>query len=593
VKSSNFFSELRRRNVYKVAVAYIIGGWALAQGIAQVFPVFDVSNFAIRLLVLFIIIGFPFALAAAWFFEITPAGIKRTATADAMPEMAGYKNRAWIYVVIIGTALSISLFFLGRYTARNPIPRQSEAAASPQNSVAVLPFENLSKDPDNVYFSEGVQDEILTRLAKIAQLKVISRASTERFKSAPGDVQQIAQQLGVTHILEGSVQKANDQVRVNVQLIDARNDAHLWAETYDRKLTDIFAVESEIAKTVASTLQAKLTGAADQVLASRPTDNPEAHDLYFKGRYYWDRRTAENLEKAKVYFKQAIDKDPSYALAWAGLADTYSLGPIYTDNPPREDIQRALAAAKKALELDQFLAEAHTSLANALVDDLQFAAAEREFKRAIELNPNYATAHQWYGESLQAQGRFEEAFEEVKKAQELDPLSPIINAVLGACLNTTGHPDEAIVQFHKTLEMEPDFAPAIFMQAQVYEGEGDLKQALALYEKSASLSQTAIREAMVARIYAQMGRTGEARKILNDLLERRQHQFVQSYPIALIYLGLGDKEEALKFLEAAYEERGIQVGGNTNTLKADKRLDPLRGDPRFDRLVAKFMGEVK
>jgi tetratricopeptide (TPR) repeat protein len=433
----------------------------------------------------------------------------------------------------------------------------------------------------------------LTRLAKIAQLKVISRASTQRFTSAPGDIRRIAQQLGVTHILEGSVQKANDQVRVNVQLVDARNDAHLWAESYDRNLNDIFAVESEIAKTVASTLQAKLTGAADQVLASRPTDNPEAHDLYFKGRYFWDRRTAENIEKAKSYFKQAIDKDPSYALAWAGLADAYSLGPIYTDNPPREDIQRALAAAHKALELDDSLAEAHTSLANALVDDLQFAAAEKEFKRAIELNPNYATAHQWYGESLQAQARFQEAFSQVKKAYELDPLSPIINAVLGGCLNTIGRPDEALVQFRKTLELEPNFQPAVFMEAQVYEDKGDLKQALALYEKAASLAATAIREAMVARIYAQMGRTGDARKILNELLERRQHQFVQSYPIALIYLALGEKEEALKFLEAAYEERGIQVGGNTNSLKADKRLDPLRGDPRFDLLVAKFMGEAK
>lgn len=584
-----FFAELQRRNVYKVAVAYIVGGWALAQGIAQVLPVFDISNFAIRLLVLLIIIGFPVALAAAWFFEITPEGIKRTATADAL-QMSGQKNRAWIYVVIIGLAVSTGLFSLGRYTAR---PNESTSKDITNSSVAVLPFENLSKDPDNAYFSEGVQDEILTRLAKIAQLKVISRASTQRFTSAPGDIRQIAQQLGVTHILEGSVQKANDQVRVNVQLVDARNDAHLWAESYDRNLNDIFAVESEIAKTVASTLQAKLTGAADQVLASRPTDNPEAHDLYFKGRYFWDRRTAENIEKAKSYFKQAIDKDPSYALAWAGLADAYSLGPIYTDNPPREDIQRALAAAHKALELDDSLAEAHTSLANALVDDLQFAAAEKEFKRAIELNPNYATAHQWYGESLQAQARFQEAFSQVKKAYELDPLSPIINAVLGGCLNTIGRPDEALVQFRKTLELEPNFQPAVFMEAQVYEDKGDLKQALALYEKAASLAATAIREAMVARIYAQMGRTGDARKILNELLERRQHQFVQSYPIALIYLALGEKEEALKFLEAAYEERGIQVGGNTNSLKADKRLDPLRGDPRFDLLVAKFMGEAK
>ena len=586
----NFLAELKRRNVYKVAIAYIVGGWALSQGLAQVLPVFDVSNWAIRLMVLLIIIGFPVALILSWFFEITPEGIKPTATADTMPQTTKRITRAWIYVVVIGAAVSIGLFFLGRYTARID---ESGAADTTNRSVAVLPFENLSKDPDNAYFSEGIQEEILTRLAKIAQLKVISRGSTERFKSAPADIRQIAQQLGVTHVLEGTVQKAVDKVRVSVQLIDARNDTNVWAESYDRQLNDIFAVESEIAKTVAQTLQAKLAGMAEQVLASRPTENTEAHELYLRGRQFWNQRTAANLKKAINYFQQAIDKDPSYALAWAGLADGYSLGPIYTDNPPRDDIQRALEAAHKALALDDSLAEAHTSLANALVDDLQFAAAEKEFKRAIELNPNYATAHQWYGESLQAQARFQEAFSELKKAKELDPLSLIINAVLAACLNTTGHPDEAIVQFHKTLELEPNFAPAIFMQAQVYEGKGDLQQALALYEKAASLSQTAIREAMVARIYAQMGRTSEARRILNELLARRQHQFVKSYPIALIYLALGEKEEALKFLEAAYEERGIQVGGNTNTLKADPRLDPLRGDPRFDRLVARFMGEAK
>ena len=586
----NFFAELKRRNVHKVAVAYIVGGWALAQGIAQVFPVFEVSNWAIRLIVLLIIIGFPVALILSWFLEITPEGIKATGVADAMAPTAKHKNRVWIYVVIVGAAVSIGLFFLGRYTAA---PKGFPSSDSVDESVAVMPFENLSHDPENAYFSEGVQEEILTRLAKIAELKVISRASTERFKSTDTDLREIAKQLGVTNILKGSVQKAGDQVRVSVQLINAPTGASLLAESYDRKLTDIFAVESDIARAVAATLQAKLTGSAERELAARPTGDPEAHKLYLKGRYFWNRRTVENLKKSIDYFQQAIDKDPTYALAWAGLADAYSLGPIYSDTPPREDIQRALAAAHKALELDDSMAEAHTSLANTLVDDLQFAAAEKEFKRAIALNPNYATAYQWYGESLQAQARFQEAYEQLKKAQELDPLSLIINAVLGACLNTVGRPDEAIQQFRKTLDMDANFAPAIFMQAQVYEQRGDLKQALALYEKTASLSRTAIREAMVARIKAQLGQTGEAQKILDELLARRQQQYVQSYPIALIYLALGNKEEALKFLQAAYDERGIQIGGDTNSLKADKRLDPLRGDPRFDELVAKFMGQSK
>src|SRR5215212_3916820 len=276
----NFFSELRRRNVYKVAVAYLVGGWALAQGIAQVLPVFDVPNWGIRVIVMLIVVGFPVALVLAWVFEFTPEGLKRTDVADAMPQTVRQQKHAWIYVVVVGAVLSVGLFCLGRYSAGG---KNTSSQKTATESVAVLPFDNLSQDPQNAYFAEGIQDEILTRLAKIAELKVVSRTSTSRFKSAPGDLRQIAQQLGVTHILEGSVQKAGDQVRVTVQLINAMTDAHLWAESYDRKLTDIFAVESEIARTVAETLQAKLTGSAERVLASRPTGNPEAHQLYLRG----------------------------------------------------------------------------------------------------------------------------------------------------------------------------------------------------------------------------------------------------------------------------------------------------------------------
>ena len=257
MKIDNFFAELKRRNVYKVAVAYIVAGWALSQGVAQVFPIFDIPNWVIRLIVLLIVIGLPIALVLSWTFEITPQGIKRTEDVDLAASAQQSKKRTWIFVVIIGAAVSIGLFLLGRYSAGD---KTASPAGISNKSIAVLPFDNLSSDPDNAYFCEGVQDEILTRLAKVADLKVISRTSTQHFKSTPENLPQIAKQLGVAHILEGSVQKASDQVRVNVQLINAVTDAHLWAETFDRKLTDIFAVESEIAKTVAETLQARLTG---------------------------------------------------------------------------------------------------------------------------------------------------------------------------------------------------------------------------------------------------------------------------------------------------------------------------------------------
>src|SRR2546430_2954019 len=285
---SNFFAELKRRNVYKVAVAYAIVGWVLVQIATQVFPFLELPNWVVRLVIALVAIGFPIALVIAWAFEITPQGIERTEVADTMPAAAGQKKNAWIYVAIAGAVLSIGLFFLGRYGFRNASPSSSEL---PPKSIAVLPFDNLSEEKGNAYFAEGIQDEILTRLAKVADLKVISRTSTQHFKSAPDNLPQIAKQLGVMNILEGSVQKANDQVRVNVQLINALTDAHLWADTYDRKLIDIFSVESDIAKTIADTLQAKLTGSEKQMMAAQPTTDTTAYELYHKGRSLWEKRT--------------------------------------------------------------------------------------------------------------------------------------------------------------------------------------------------------------------------------------------------------------------------------------------------------------
>ena len=333
----NFFAELKRRNVYKVAVAYAVVAWLLIQIATQVFPFFEIPNWAVRLVVLAILIGFPIALVIAWAFELTPEGIKRTEDVDPAASARQPRKHAWIFVVIVGAAFSVGLFFIGRYTGRNT----ASASELPAKSIAVLPFDNLSRDPDNAYFAEGVQDEILTRLAKVADLKVISRTSTQRFKSAPDNLPQIAKQLGVMHILEGSVQKANDQVRVNVQLINAMTDAHLWADTYDRKLTDIFAVESEIAKAVADALQAKLTGSEKSSIAKAPTANPEAYELYLKGRFFWNKRSGADLRKAIEYFNQAIAKDPNYTLAYTGLADSYLLLPNYGNASTQESITPA------------------------------------------------------------------------------------------------------------------------------------------------------------------------------------------------------------------------------------------------------------
>ena len=591
----NFFAELKRRNVYKVAVAYVVVAWLLLQAASIFFPAFEAPPWVMKVFIVIILLGFPAALVLSWAFEITPEGIKReedVAPKESITRKTG-RRIVGLTIVVAVIAASLFIFQLVRPRLTSISASMPEASAIPEKSIAVLPFDNLSHDPDNAYFSEGIQDEILTRLAKIGDFKVISRTSTEKYKSAPENLREINRQLGVANILEGSVQKAGDEVRVNVQLINALNDAHLWADTYDRKLTDIFAVESEIARTVAATLQAKLTGSAEQVLASRPTEDAEAHQLYLRGRYFWNRRTRENLQKAVDYFQEAIEKDPSYALAYAGLADSYALLPIYGNKPPKEDIDRAITAARRAIELDESLAEGHTALANALVDDLQFAAAEVEFKRAIALNPNYATLHQWHGESLQAQGHFEEALKELQRAHELDPLSLIINTVYGSVLDCAGRDQEAIQQLRRTIELDPNFSVACFILGQVLENKGDLRGAAREYEKAISLYAHPIRDAVLAGVYARIGRRAEAGRILHDLTAKSQHEYVSSYALALCHLALGDKENTSRLLEKAYDERSIQVGGNTGSLEIDKRLDPLRDDPRFEKLLARYMGQTK
>jgi TolB-like protein/Tfp pilus assembly protein PilF len=585
VKIDNFLAELKRRNVYKVAVAYIVGGWALSEGISQVFPVFDVPNGIIRLIVILIIAGLPVALVLAWMFEITPEGIKRTATADAMPASAKPKKYVWLYVVVIGAVVSIGLFFLGRYSAQNASgAARAGASELPQKSIAVLPFDNLSRDPDNAFFAEGVQDEILTRLAKIADLKVIARTSTQRFKSTPDDLQQIAKQLGVMNILEGTVQKAGDQVRVNVQLINAVTDAHLWAETYDRKLTDIFAVESEIAKAIAETLQAKLTGAEKSSIAKAPTANPEAYELYLKGRFFWNKRTGTDLRKAIDYFNQAIAKDPNYALAYVGLADSYLLLSSYAAVSPRESLPPARSALKKALELDDSLAEAHASFGLLATLELDLHGALDELKRAVELKPNYATAHHWLALAHLTLAQFGPAISEAKRAIELDPLSLVINADTSWIYFSARRYNEAEAQVRKTLEIDPQFFLAHYYLGEVLQFKGRLTEAIAEFQKAFELNNDPYSLAMLGQARARNGQKDEAQKILDRLNEEAKSHYVAPYALALVQIALGDKDHAIEELERAYSE------GETNYLfaiKVDPMLDNLRGEPRFEALVRK------
>ena len=487
-------------------------------------------------------------------------------------------------LTVLAGALALAFSF---YWLRNPA-----MSAVPRKSIAVLPFENLSGNPENAYFTDGIQEEILMRLAKVADLKVISRTSTAHYKSSPDNLREIAKQLGVANVLEGSVQRTADQVHVNVQLIKAASDTHLWAEAYDRKLTDIFAVESEIAKTIAETLQAKLTGSEEHAISVRPTDNPVAHELYLKGRFFWNKRTRNDLRKSVDYFNQAIEADPNYALAYAGLADAYVLLPGLRSCTPKDCYPKAKAAATKAIQLDATLAEAHATLGTVLsFYDLNFAQATSEFQRAIELNPNYATAHQWYGDHvLVSLRRFDEAIAQEKRALELDPLSLIAHTDLAHAYREARRPEEAIAELRKALEIDPNFHYAYRNLGLVLEMKGDFAEAIGAYQKARALNEDSSILALLAHAYGSSGNKTEAAKILEQLKELSKERYVSAYDFARAYLGLGDKEEALRWLDKSYQDR---AGNDIGRIKIDAFLDPLRGDPRFEALVQKVFATSK
>src|ERR1700693_3602751 len=393
MKIDNFFGELKRRNVYKVAVAYAIVGWLLVQIATQVFPFLEIPNWVVRLVIALVVIGFPIALVLAWAFEATPEGIKRTEVADAMHEHS--RGKAWIYIVIIGAAISVALFFIGRYTAGN----NASAARTelPAKSIAVLPFENLSDDKGAAYFADGIQDEILTKLASIADLKVISRTSTARYKSKPEDLRTVSQQLGVATVLEGTVQKAADKVRVNVQLIDARADSHLWAKTYDRDIKDVFAVETEVAQEIADSLKAKLSPNESNVLATAPTKDPEAYDLFLKAE--GQEKEAESaikpelFDRAAVLYQQALSRDPNFALAAARLVESRMTRHWFVKRLSDAELPAVKTIADHAVALAPDLAEAHIALGIFYYfGHLQYDEALRELQRALQLQPSNTRA---------------------------------------------------------------------------------------------------------------------------------------------------------------------------------------------------------
>jgi TolB-like protein/Tfp pilus assembly protein PilF len=589
----SFFAELQRRHVYKVGAMYAVAGWLLVQVITQVFPIYEISAHVQRIFVGAIIAGFPLALILAWLFDLTPTGIVRTESLPASGEsVAAVRERRGTdrklnYVLVALVVIGIGYFIAERTVLKTGQPA-SEAAGKLDKSIAVLPFENLSDDKSNTYFADGIQDEVLTRLSRIGALKVISRTSTEKYRSAPDNLRQIAAQLGVTNILEGSVQKSGDSVRVNVQLINAATDAHLWADTYDRKLTDVFSVESDIATRIADTLQAQLTGAEQRAVSDRPTADPEAYQLYLKGRFFWNKRTGPDLRRAIGYFDQAIARDAHYAQAYAALAQTWVLLPGYDSCEPNDCFPKAEAATKQALALDDGLADAHAARASLKgFLDYDYPGAVREYERALALDPNNATTHQWLANQvLSALGKHRREIAEMRRALELDPLSLIVNANLGIAFMHAGQYDDAIAQLRKTVELDAGFYYARYNLAEALQLKGATDDAISEYQKTVAITDDPMPLGLLGQLYGKLGRVDEARRILEQLRQRRQRGYVDAYILAIVHLGLGERDEALHWLEQGYAEND---GFNIGPIRADPLLASLHGDPRFEALAEKIV----
>ncbi|MFY9572020.1 MAG: protein kinase [Blastocatellia bacterium] len=452
--------------------------------------------------------------------------------------------------------------------------------AHPIDSIAVLPFVNMSPDPSTDYLSEGLTESLINNLSQSQKLKVMSRNSVFKYKGKDADAKLVGRELGVHGVLTGRIVARGEQISINIELVDARDDTHVWGEQFNRRIADLSMLQEDIARQVSEKLQLRLSGEDEKRVARRYTDDSEAYQLYLKGRFYWNKRTEDGLRKGVDYFNQAIEKDPGYALAYAGLADCYALLYEYSPTPSKDLYVKAKATALRAMELDDTLAEAHTALGAVYEYEWNWPEVERQYQRAIQLNPNYATAHHWYSAFLVSRRRFEDAIREARRAAELDPLSLIINTALGRALHSAREYDLAIEQLRKTLDMDPNFAEAHFHLGLSYEGKGSYDDAVAEFEKAVQLFSDNSMKAWVGRAYALSGKKSRALRVLAELTDMSKREHVSPYGMATLYAALGEKNRAFEWLEKVYSERSYYVV----FLNVDPVLDPLRSDPRFAEL---------
>jgi TolB-like protein/Flp pilus assembly protein TadD len=472
----------------------------------------------------------------------------------------------------IETVASRGYRFIGTITASN----------RPIQSLAVLPLENLSHDPEQEYFSEGLTEALITTLAKIGELRVVSRTTAMQYKGVRRPLREIARELDVDAIVEGTVLRAGDRVRITAQLVDAPRETHLWAESYDRGLRDVLALQTEVAQAVAREIRVKLTPVDQARFSKIDTVVPEAYDAYLKGRYHWNRRPARVVEAVK-YFEQAVTQDPTYAPGYAGLADALSSMGAWGLVPANEGCIKAKRLAQRALEIDPSLAEAHTALAYATMYHYDFSAAEREFERAIEINPRYAAGHHLFGLYLAMMGRYEEAYTEFQRAVRLDPLAVSKNLLGFNCLYARRY-DQAVSEFVKILELDAQDGPALCGLGWAYSWKGLHELAIAALRKGVNLWPGTSPLTMLGEAYAAAEQRDDAQKILEQLFVLSKERYVTPYGVARIYNALGQKDEALQWLETSYQHQAEWL----LLLKVDARFDDLRSNPRFQDLMKRM-----
>jgi TolB-like protein len=495
------------------------------------------------------------------------------------------RSRPWLIAgaAVLVAVLVASAYLLARRLWRPSTPPDSKVV------LAVLPFDNLSGDPEQEYFSDGLTEEMITELCRLRsrRLSVIARTAAMRYKKKTKSIAEIGRELGVDYLLEGSVRREGQRVRISAQLIRVSDQTHLWAESYDRDLVGILALQGDVARAVAVQIRLALSTQEESRLARARPVVPEAHEAYLRGRFFWNKRTPEDLRRALGYFQQAIEKDPSSAPAYAGVADAYILLEDYADVAPKEAFPKAKAAAEKALEIDRDLAEAHASLAMVkFTYEWDWAGAEKGFEQAIDLSPSYPTAHHWYALLLASLGRLDQALTEIRRAQQLDPFSAAMKSAEAWRVHAAARRyDLALEELRKAIELDPkNFLPhnrlglVYVLTGRHAEGIAELQRALPQREFSPHFL------ADLGSAYALAGRKAEARNVLKTLTERSRQTYVSPYRLALIHAPLGEKETAIKLLQQAFEQRDIGI----LQLKVEPRLDPLRDDPRFRDLLRRM-----